>query len=154
MRPVYVPDESEERLALAQRRRSRMRLATLSVLLLLAVVAYLAIGPWRETRRTLADGFRSEVVPTVPIIGPADSAWAARRAPFRILVSTVQTREQASTIATALRVDGLRVEVAEDSVDHRFRVEVGPYVHRSEAEEVARGLRSGYGAGVMLIERQ
>jgi hypothetical protein len=154
MRPVYLPDESEERLARAQRHRARVRLTTLLVLLLLSVAAYLAFGSWREARRTLADGFRSEVVPSVPIIGPADSAWAARRAPFKILVSTVQTREQASAIATALRVDGWRVEVLEDSVDRRFRVEVGPYVHRSEAEEVARELRAGHGAGVMLIERQ
>jgi hypothetical protein len=154
MRPVYLPDESEERLARAQRHRSRLRLATLLVLLLLAVVAYLAFGPWREARRTLADGFRSEVVPAVPIIGPADSDWAARRAPYRILVGVMNTREQASALATRLRVDGWMVEVLEDSADHRFRVEVGPYVQRAKAEEVARQLRSDFGAGVILVERQ
>jgi hypothetical protein len=154
MRPVYLPDESVERLAQTQRHRSRMRLATLLVLLLLAGVAYLVFGPWREARRTLADGFRSEVVPSVPIIGPADSEWAARRAPFRIQVGTTRTREQASALATKLRVDGWRVEVLEDSLDQRFRVEVGPYVQRSEAEEVAAQLRGGFGAGVLLIERR
>jgi hypothetical protein len=154
MRPVYLPDESEERLARAQQHRSRVRLAALAAVLLIALAAYLAFDRSRVARESLADGFRSEIAPSVPVIGPADSAWAARRAPFRILVSTTDTREQASAIATALRVDGWRVEVLEEASDGRYRVEVGPYVTRAEAEAVARQLRAGHGAGVMLVERQ
>lgn len=153
MRQVYLPDESDERVARAHSRRTRARLTVLVILLLLAAVAYVVFGPGRLVRPTLADGFRSEVVPRVPIIGPEDSAWAARKAPFRVQVATVETREKASVLATKLRVEGWDVDVVEDSVDHRFRVEVGPYVNRAEAEDAARRLR-GYGAGVLLVERR
>lgn len=154
MRQVYLPDESDERLARAHSRRTRTRLGVLLMLLLIALAAYVVFGPGKMVRQTMADGFRSEVVPRVSIIGPQDSAWAARKAPFRVQVATLATRDKASALATKLRVEGWDVEVVEDSSDHRFRVEVGPYVNRAEAEEVTRKLRSGYGAGVILVERR
>jgi hypothetical protein len=154
MRQVFLPDESEERVHRAHTRRMRARLAALLLLLAIAAVAYVVFGPGRAVRQTLADGFRSEVVPRVPIIGPEDSAWAARRAPYRIQVAAVPTRERASALATKLRVEGWNVDVVEDSTEQRFRVEVGPYVSRAEAEAVSRTLRNGYGPGVILVERR
>ena len=93
-------------------------------------------------------------MPRASIIGPQDSAWAARRAPFRILVATLSSRDKASALATKLRVEGWNVDVVEDTSDQRFRVEVGPYVSRAEAEAVTRKLRTGYGTDVILVERR
>ena len=154
MRTVYLPDESDERQARAHSRRTRARLTALVLLLVIAAVAYVVFGPGRVVRQTLADGFRSEVVPRASIIGPQDSAWAARRAPFRILVATLSSRDKASALATKLRVEGWNVDVVEDTSDQRFRVEVGPYVSRAEAEAVTRKLRTGYGTDVILVERR
>jgi len=153
MPQVYLPDESEERLHRGRMRRVRLWVTVASVLTVLVLTAWFVFGPYRERRARLADGFRSEVVPGVPKVGPSDSAWASRRAPYRIQVTSLESRDKASEVATKLRVDGWDVNVVEDSVSHRFLVQVGPYVQRAQAEQVARKLRDGWGPGVILIER-
>jgi len=153
MPQVYLPDESEDRVRRARMRRVRLWLTVAAVFSVLVLTAWFVFGPIRARRARLAEGFRSEVVPGVPNVGPSDSAWAARRAPYRIQVASLESRQKASEVATKLRVDGWDVNVVDDSVSHRFLVEVGPYVNRTQAEQVARKLRDGWGSGVILIER-
>jgi hypothetical protein len=154
MRQVYLPEESDERLAMARHRRARRALVALVLLFALAAAAWLVFGRPGALLGPAGDGFRSEVVPPVPTVGPADSDWASRRAPYRVQVASVDTREKASEIATKLRVDGWSVDVVADAAERRFRVEVGPYVSRTEAERVVRELRGAWGAGIMLVERK
>lgn len=154
MRQVYIPDESEERLHRAHSRRMRLLLMVLALLSMLLLSAWFVFGPIRARRAKLAEGFRSEVVPPVPTVGPSDSVWASRRAPYRIQVASVDTRQKAGDVATRLRVEGWDVNVVADSATRQFLVEVGPYVSRTEAEQVAQKLRAGWGAGVILVERR
>jgi DedD protein len=66
-----------------------------------------------------------------------------------VQIAAVSQQEDADVLVAALRKRGYAVSVRRDPVDNKFRVQVGPFTNRSDADTMRRKLvNDGYNASV------